>query len=64
MGFWLLMVDPGLLKGGWESKELKKRQVLQCSLNSADGHDRTYGTNIFKIVVTMSEAKWNVMVCC
>ena len=30
MGFWLLGGDPGLLKGAWESKKLKKRRVLHC----------------------------------
>ncbi len=50
MGFWLLRVDPGLIKGVWKSKKLKKRRVLQCLLSSAEGHDRTYGTNILKII--------------
>ena len=64
MGFWLFRVGPGLLKGGWESKKLKKRGVLQCFLGKAGVYDRTHGTNILKIVVTRSEAKSNAMVCC
>ena len=45
------MTGPGLLKGAWESKKLKKRRVLQCFLGRAGLHDRTHGTNILKILV-------------
>ena len=64
MGFWFFRVGPGLLKGGWESKKLKKHRVLQCFLGKAGVYDRTHGTNISKTVVTRSEAKSNAMVCC
>ena len=61
MGFWLLGFDPGLLKGVWKSKELKKRRVLQCFLSSAEGHDRIYGTNILKIIFEGTKTARNVV---
>ena len=60
---------PGLLKGGCGSEKLKKRRVLMCFLSSAEGHDRTYGTNIFKIIFEGTKkarnvVKYNVFVDC
>ncbi len=61
MGIWLLGFDPGLLKGVWKSKELKKRRVLRCFLSSAEGHDRIYGTNILKIIFEGTKKARNVV---
>ena len=58
-GILALGVDPGLLKGAWESKKLKKRRVLQCFLGRAGVHDRTHGTNILKIIITARLLKLN-----
>ena len=52
---------PGLLKGGCESEKLKKRRVLMCFLSSAEGHDRTYGTNILKIIFEGTKKARNVV---
>ena len=52
---------PGLLKGVWKSKYIKKRRVLLCFLSSAEGHDRTYGTNILKIIFEGTKKARNVV---
>ena len=61
MAFWFFGVGPGLMKGWWNNKNLKKRRVLQCFLSSAGGHDRTYGTNILKIIFEGTKKARNVV---
>ena len=55
MDLWLFGVGPGLIKGGWRSKKLKKRRVLYRFLGKAVVHDRAHGTIILKM---LSNAKF------
>ena len=51
----------GVVRVYLKRKQLKKRRVLQCFLSSAEGHDRTYGTNILKIIFEGTEKARNVV---
>ena len=54
-GFLAFRVGPGLIKGGWRSKRLKKRRVLYGFSGKAVVHDRAHGTIILQM---LSNAKF------